>query len=80
MEKDDPLLCSKKPTTPLYVELAETSAIPHPTYVRPILILYSHLHIILPNGLFASGFPQKLPVHFSLLPHTCHFTCSFRPP
>ena len=32
---------------------------PHPTYLRSILILSSHLHLVLPSVLFHSGFPTK---------------------
>jgi hypothetical protein len=40
MEQENSMLDSKKPTTRLHAELAEFISIPHPTYVRPILILY----------------------------------------
>jgi hypothetical protein len=33
---------------------------PHPTSWRSILILFTHLHLGLPRGLFPSGFPFKL--------------------
>jgi hypothetical protein len=32
---------------------------PNPTSVRPILILYSNLHLLLPSGIFPSGYPTK---------------------
>ena len=32
---------------------------PHPTSWRSILILYTHLHLGLPSGLFPSGFPTE---------------------
>ena len=33
---------------------------PHPTSWRPILILFSHLHLGLPSGLFPSGFRTEI--------------------
>ena len=41
---------------------------PHPTSLRSSLILTSHLHLGLPNGLFPSGFPIKT-LYMPLLPH-----------
>ena len=35
------------------------SIYPHPTSWRSVLILYTHLRLGLPNGLFPSGFPTK---------------------
>ena len=43
-----------------------------PTSWRSILILFSHLCLGLPNGLFSLRFPNHNPVHTSPLPHTCH--------
>ena len=42
----------------------------HPTSWRSILILFSHLCLGLPSGLFPSGFPHQNPVYASPLPHT----------
>ena len=41
---------------------------PHPTSWRSILILSSHLHLGLPNGLFLSGFTTKTLYKFLLSP------------
>ena len=49
------------------------STYPHPTSWRSILILFTHLRLGLPNGLFHSGFPTKT-LYTPLLPHTLHMT------
>ena len=45
---------------------------PPPTSRRSILILSSHLHLGLPNGLFPSGFPLEPCAHLSPPPYAPH--------
>ena len=45
---------------------------PHPTSWRSSLILYTHLHLGLPSGLFPLRFPHQDPIHPPLLTHTLH--------
>jgi len=41
------------------------SSSPHPTYWRSTLMLFSHLTLGLPSGLFPSGFPPKPCINHS---------------
>ena len=47
------------------------SIYPHPTSSRSVLILFTHLHLGLPSGLFPSGFPNNtLYTPLSFMDHT----------
>ena len=45
---------------------------PHPTYRRPILILFFYIHLGHPSGPIPSGFPTITCTHLSSLPHLLH--------
>ena len=45
---------------------------PHPTSWRPVLMLFSHLRLGLPSGLFPSGFPTKTPYTPLPSPYALH--------
>ena len=47
------------PPVPILSRIDPVHAPPHPTSWRSILILFSHLWLDLPSGLFPSGFPTK---------------------
>ena len=58
MEPEGSLPLSQAPPAPILSQLDPVRT-PHPTSWRSILILYSHLPLGLPSGLFPSGFPTK---------------------
>ena len=43
-----------------------------PTFIKPILILSSHLCPVIPNDLFLQVSPLKLCMHFRIAPYVLH--------
>ena len=69
---------SQVPATCPYPEPAQSSPyLVHPTFWRPILMLYSHLCLGLPTGLLPSGFPIK--TLYTPLPSSWRATCLSHP-
>ena len=74
MEPKDSLPHSQVPATCPYPEPDRSSSYPHiPSSLTSILILYSHLRLGLPSGLFPSGFPTK--TLYTPLLFLIHATC-----
>jgi hypothetical protein len=67
------LQCSQEPFISLYAQLDES---PHPTDLRSILILFSHLCSGLPSSIFPTGFPTKNLHAFFL----SYMPCPSKPP
>ena len=59
MEAESSLPHSQVPATCPYPEPDQSSPCPHPISWKSILILFSHLRLGLPSGLFPSDFPAK---------------------
>ena len=74
MEPEGSLLLLHVPATSPYVEPDQSNPCPPPhlTSWRSILILFSHLRLSLPSGLFPSGPSPQKPVRFFPLPHMCY--------
>jgi hypothetical protein len=51
----------------------------HPISLRSILMLYFHLRLGLPSGLFLSCFPTKI-LYALLISHVCYIPRPFHPP
>jgi hypothetical protein len=73
MEPESSLPCSQESSTGLYPE-SDRSTPYHPILsLRYILILYTHLRLGLPSGLFPSGFPTN--ILFAFLVFSIRATC-----
>jgi hypothetical protein len=71
VQKSSPLVPILNQINPIYTI--------HPISLRPILILFTHLHLGLPNGLLLSGFPDNILYAFLLSPFVLH-ACPSHPP
>jgi hypothetical protein len=58
MEPEGSLPCSQEPSIGPYQEPNQSS--PYHPILRSILILFTHLRLALPSGLFPSGFPTNI--------------------
>jgi hypothetical protein len=63
MEPEGSLPCSQEPST----EQHQSSPY-HPITLRSILILFTHLLLGLPSGIFPSGFPTNILYAFLFSP------------
>jgi hypothetical protein len=77
MEPEGPLPCSQEPSTGPYPEPDQFSPY-HPILsLRSILILFTHLWLGLPSGLFPSGFPTNILYAFLFDPFHATFPTNF---
>jgi hypothetical protein len=72
METEGSLPHSQEPAYRLCADPDQTSPTHNPTSLRFILILFPHLRLSLPNGLFPSSFPTKTRYALSSSPCVLH--------
>ena len=71
MEPEGSLPHSQEPAACSYPEPERSSLFPHPTFIRSILILSTHLRLGLSSGLRLSDFTTKTLCALDS-PHTCY--------
>jgi hypothetical protein len=67
MQPESSLPCSQKPAIDPYPESFKSSPRPQTPFFKYILILFSHLHLVLPSDLFPLTFRLKFCVHLSCI-------------
>jgi hypothetical protein len=73
MEPEGSLPCSQEPSTSPYPKPDRSSQYHRIlSFLRPILILSTHLRPDLPSGLFPSGFPTYILYELFLSPFVLH--------
>jgi hypothetical protein len=78
MEPEGSIPCSQEPSTGPYPEPYQSTP-SHPIFLRSILILFTHLRLSIPSGLFPSGLPTNILYAFLFSPHSCYMPRPYHP-
>jgi hypothetical protein len=80
MEPEGSSPCSQEPSNGPY-PVPDQSNLYHPTLsISSILILFAHLRLGLPSGLFPPGFATNILYAFLFSPHLCYMPCPSHSP